>query len=80
MLLHVRPDNVSGRPIFRFPRHRIGTATGSFLRLLLASAGLNWSGAFKQSHALAFDLGTIRQALALSWRRGMEPRRDGRAA
>jgi GT2 family glycosyltransferase len=79
MLLHVRRDGASGRPIFRFPHRRIGTAAGSFLRLLLASAGLNWNGAFKQSRALAFDLGTIRQALALSWRRGTEPRHNGHA-
>lgn len=67
LLIHARWNEPSGKFVFRFPRARVRTAIGSFLRLVLATLRSNRKNAFVQSHSLAYDLGAIRQALALYW-------------
>lgn len=67
MLTQVRFDEAGKRFAFSFPWNRFRSALGSALRLML-TLGLNQEKAFKQSHALAYDLGALRQAWILSWR------------
>jgi glycosyltransferase involved in cell wall biosynthesis len=51
-----------------FPWRQIRGATGSALRYLLALGGRDKANAFRQSRALAYDLGAIHQALSSSRR------------
>ena len=57
-------DMAAGRPVPRFPWHRLLEASGSAMRLLVSLGKSDKEGAFQQSQALAHDLGAIRQALA----------------
>ena len=57
-------DGTPSRPAPRFPWHKLLGAAGSAVRLLLTLVRNDKPGAFKQSRALAYDLGAIRQALA----------------
>jgi hypothetical protein len=66
MLMDVRFSEEKNRFLFEFPWRSFRTATGSALRLLLVLGG-DGRRAFKQSYALMYDLGTLRQALSLSW-------------
>lgn len=66
MLMEVRFDEAGKRFVFPFPWNRFRSILGSALRLAL-TFGLNEEKAFKQSHALSYDLGALQQALILSW-------------
>jgi len=52
----------------RFPWAKLRSALGSAFRYLIAWIGNDKAGAFKQSRALAYDLGAIHQALSSSGR------------
>jgi GT2 family glycosyltransferase len=57
-------DGNMPRPAPRFPWDKLFDAAGSAVRLLLTLGRNDKNDAFKQSRALAYDLGAIRQALA----------------
>lgn len=64
-LLETRWNPSTQKREFKFPWSRFRSATGSFLRLLLATLRSDKSASSKQSIALAYDLGAIHQALIL---------------
>lgn len=66
MLMDVRFSETENRFVFKFPWRCLWSAAGSALRLTFAF-GRDRSRLFKQSYALMYDLGALRQALSLSW-------------
>ena len=68
MLRNASWDAASGKFVFRFPWDRVWSASGSLLRLAMASLRGDKDNAFKQSHGLTYDLAAIEQAIKLSWR------------
>lgn len=66
MLLNVQQTPGSSEVRFRFPWRSVKGIVGSSVRYLFAMR--DEKSAFRQSYALAYDLGAVRQALSLTWK------------